>query len=56
LRASPASCHPRSKEAGDFEPGDMIGVIAGPLSDANRPGHALVIIDLDAPEAVEQAD
>jgi putative DNA primase/helicase len=46
----------RSKEAGDFGPCDMIGVIAGPLSDANRPGYAVVIIDLDAPEAVEQAD
>jgi hypothetical protein len=46
----------RSKEAGDFGPGDMIGAIGGPLSDANRPGHALVIVDLDTAEAVEQAD
>jgi putative DNA primase/helicase len=30
--------------------------MAGPLSDGGRPGHALVILDLDAPEAVRLAD
>jgi P4 family phage/plasmid primase-like protien len=46
----------RSLESSDFKPGDPIGIIAGPLSDSGRPGHALVIIDADALEAVEKAD
>src|SRR5262249_41229994 len=33
-----------------------VGILGGPLSDCGRPGHALVIIDLDAPEAVARAD
>src|SRR5262249_36153619 len=37
----------RSQEPGDFGPSDLCGIIGGPLSDCNRPGHALVIIDLD---------
>jgi hypothetical protein len=39
-----------------FRPGDQLGVIGGPLSDGNRPGHATVIIGLDAAEAVAKAD
>jgi hypothetical protein len=46
----------RSKEPADFAPDDMIGILGGPLSDGNRDSHALIIIDLDAPAAVEQAD
>lgn len=46
----------RSLEPGDFEPGALIGILGGPLSDGGRPGHALIIIDLDAMEAVEKAD
>jgi hypothetical protein len=34
----------------------MYGVICGPLSDGNKPGHALVIVDLDARVALEKAD
>jgi hypothetical protein len=43
-------------EASDFGPDDLMGILGGPLSDFNQPGHALVPIDLDAPEAVEKAD
>jgi hypothetical protein len=46
----------RSIEVDDFRPTDLIGIIAGPLSHGNRPGHALVIIDIDSPAALEQAD
>lgn len=46
----------RSLAAADFAAGDQVGVIGGPLSDCGRPGHALVIVDLDAPEAVARAD
>lgn len=46
----------RSLAPEDFQPGDLLGILGGSLSDGNRPGHALVIIDLDAPEAVAQAD
>lgn len=46
----------RSLEADDFRTGDMLGIIGGPLSDGGRPGHALVIIDLDSPDAVRLAD
>jgi hypothetical protein len=45
-----------SREPGDFLPGDLIGIICGPLSDGNRPGHALIVPDLDAPEALARAD
>jgi hypothetical protein len=45
-----------SKEPADFAAGDMIGVIAGPLSEGKRDAHATIIIDLDALEAVDQAD
>ena len=45
-----------SKEAADFQFGDMIGIIGGPLSDGNKPGHALVVVDLDTAAAVAQAD
>jgi hypothetical protein len=46
----------RSLEPHDFGDGDLVGILAGPLSDANRPGHALVIVDLDAPAPLELAD
>ncbi len=46
----------RSLTPEEFSPGDMIGVIGGPLSDGNRPGHATVIVDLDSTAAVEKAD
>ena len=45
-----------SLEASDFQADDMIGVIAGPLSDGGINQHALVIIDLDALKAVALAD
>jgi hypothetical protein len=40
----------------DFGPDDLYGVICGPLSDLNRPGHALIIIDLDDADALAKAD
>jgi putative DNA primase/helicase len=46
----------RSLEADDFRDGDLYGILGGPLSDGNRPGHALVIIDLDGRAALEKAD
>lgn len=46
----------RSLEPGDFSDGDQIGILGGPLSDGDKPGHALIIIDLDSPEAVQLAD
>ena len=46
----------RSVEPGDFQPGDQVGILGGPLSDGNRPGHALVIIDLDTADAIATAD
>jgi P4 family phage/plasmid primase-like protien len=44
----------RSLEADDFALGDLVGIIGGPLS--APAGHALVIVDLDCPAAVEKAD
>jgi putative DNA primase/helicase len=46
----------RSLEPGDFGPGAMYGIITGPLSDYNRPGHALVIPDIDDLDALAAAD
>lgn len=46
----------RSLEVNDFGCGDQLGALGGALSDGGRPGHALVIIDLDAAAAVERAD
>jgi hypothetical protein len=46
----------RSLEPDDFTPDDMVGVIGGPLSAGGKPGHALVILDLDTPDAVAAAD
>lgn len=45
-----------SKEPTDFADGDMIGILGGPLSAGGKPGHALVIVDLDAEAAIDQAD
>jgi hypothetical protein len=45
----------RSLEPCDFADGDLVGVICGPLSDGNRPGHCLVVPDLDARAALELA-
>jgi hypothetical protein len=46
----------RSLEPGEFAPGDMVGILGGPLSDGNRPGHSTVILDLDADAALAIAD
>lgn len=46
----------RSLEPEEFGDGDLVGIMAGPLSDGGKPGHALVIIDLDSADAVAQAD
>jgi hypothetical protein len=46
----------RSAEPDEFGPDDLVGVMGGPLSDGGRPGHALVVIDLDSAEAVGRAD
>ena len=46
----------RSLEAKDFGPAGQVGIMGGPLSDFGRPGHALVILDLDAADAIEKAD
>src|SRR5262249_18943246 len=42
----------RSLEPDDFGPADMYGIICGPLSDYNRPGHALAIPDIDDLDAL----
>jgi hypothetical protein len=46
----------RSKEPKDFAEDDLIGILGGPLSSCNQPGHALVILDLDDLQALEKAD
>ena len=46
----------RSLEAEDFSDADQVGILAGPLSNGGKTGHALVIIDLDARDAVAGAD
>jgi P4 family phage/plasmid primase-like protien len=46
----------RSLEATDFGGDSLFGILTGPLSDCNRPGHALVVPDLDLPAAVQKAD
>jgi hypothetical protein len=46
----------RSLEPDDFAPGDLIGILGGPLSDGGRPGHAAVHIDLDSAAAIKAAD
>ncbi|MCI0702327.1 MAG: phage/plasmid primase, P4 family [Planctomycetia bacterium] len=46
----------RSFEPADFVEGDQLGILSGALSDGNRPGHSLVVVDLDTNEAVGQAD
>lgn len=46
----------KSLEPSDFAEGDQIGVMGGALSDGGRPGHSLIIGDLDAIEAVKCAD
>ncbi len=46
----------RSLEPDAFSAGDQIGVLCGPLSDGGLPGHALVVTDLDSPDAVRLAD
>ncbi len=45
-----------SKEPEDFEEGDQVGIICGPLSDGGKPGHAAVIGDLDGLNAIRWAD
>lgn len=39
-----------------FQPEDNVGVVCGWHSDGGRPGHALVCVDLDDPEALLRAD
>lgn len=46
----------RSLEPRDFRDDDMLGIMGGPLSDGGQRDHALIIIDLDAPQAVKRAD
>ena len=46
----------RSLEASDFADGEVFGVIGGSLSNGNLVGHACVIVDLDAADAVARAD
>jgi P4 family phage/plasmid primase-like protien len=46
----------RSLESRDFGAKDQLGVVCGPLSDGNKAGHALVIVDLDSPDALAKAD
>jgi len=46
----------RSLEADDFAAGDRNGILGGPLSDGNKPGHALVPTDLDDEAAIKAAD
>ena len=46
----------RSLDPDDFERADQVGILGGPLSDANRPEHALVTVDLDDHDAVTGAD
>jgi Bifunctional DNA primase/polymerase, N-terminal len=45
----------RSLEPDDFRLGDPVGIICGPLSNCNRAGHALVVVDADIRAAVEKA-
>lgn len=40
----------------DFRDGDAVGIVCGWPSDGNVPGHAVVCIDLDSPDAVARAD
>src|SRR5205814_2143916 len=55
-RASDAGWTTRSVEPHELRPGDLIGVQGGPLSHAGKPGHALVVLDLDSADAVRLAD
>jgi hypothetical protein len=45
----------RSLAPEDFAPGDLLGILGGPLSDCNLPGHALAVVDADSAEAVRKA-
>ena len=45
-----------SLDADDIAPDDQIGILAGPLSDGGRPGHAIMIIDEDDPRVIKAAD
>lgn len=45
----------RSLEPSDYREGDQLGILGGPLSDGGKEAHALVIVDLDSPEAVKHA-
>jgi putative DNA primase/helicase len=46
----------RSLEPHDFAAGHLLGVLGGPLSNGNRPGHATVILDLDKSPVIAKAD
>lgn len=40
----------------DFRDGDSVGIVCGWPSAGNVPGHAVVYLDLDSPDAVARAD
>lgn len=46
----------RSLEPNDFAEDDLVGILGGALSDGNKPGHSLVIIDVDDNETLQRAD
>jgi hypothetical protein len=46
----------KSLKPDDFRPGDPLGILAGPLSNGKREGHAAVILDLDIEAAIRLAD
>ncbi len=46
----------RSVVPDDFRDDDNVGIMSGPLSNGGKSGNALVIIDLDADDAVRLAD
>lgn len=45
-----------SADADEFSDIDNLGIMGGWLSDGDKPGHALVIVDLDNPDALRFAD
>ena len=45
----------RSLEPDDFTAGDNVGLMAGWLSDGDKPGHVVVTIDIDDPAALALA-
>lgn len=63
VRISPATKRPigaawstRSIEPEELQPGDMLGIQGGALSDGGYDNHSLVVIDLDSTAALEHAE